>query len=272
MSLTLGPLSNECRGVFENFVLLPQMLPCGTRVLSDEENEERLKNLRHKIYLDPPVEKDDFARDLIVNTVLGDKFEDGLFVLLYNNGTKEIKVSKLLGNNRDVYCPWKFVLLHRHVTFDSFHRGSECFPTVATAAAVCLDFLTAQSLIAHNNRRLKRAGLTYQSPLLPRRPGYNTYGHLPTIGQSLFSGEESDSDAAVIDNWVEHSEMIRSIGPQSGGYSPTAYYSEDDVQPGEDDESSDGVNLDEVPKKVTKKRRLENRTVEEELEEEVEEE
>ena len=152
----------------EEFVLLPQMLPSGTRVLSEDENEERLDNLRARIYLDPPVERNCFSQNLIVNTVLGDKFKDGLFVLLYNNGTTKVNVRKILCNDRNVYCPWKFVLLHRHVTLDTFHRGNECFPTVATAAAVCLNYLTVQSLIAHNNRRLVTAGLPEsQSPNLP---------------------------------------------------------------------------------------------------------
>jgi len=82
MFLPLGPFSNECTGVSENFVLLPQMLPSCARVLSEDENEERLENLHAGIYLDPPIERNFYSRDLIVNTVLGNKFEDGLFVMI----------------------------------------------------------------------------------------------------------------------------------------------------------------------------------------------
>lgn len=242
----LGPFSNECRGVSENFVLLPQILPCGTRVLSEDENEERLDNLRARIYLDPPVERNCFSQNLIVNTVLGDTFKDGLFVLLYNNGTTTIKLRKLLCNDRDVLCPWKFVLMHRRVSLHDFRRGSQCFPTVATAAAICLTRLTAQSLIAHNNRRLVRAGLPdRQSPDLPVCPDYNTYGSYPSLGQAMLSDDEDEDNA--IDEWAmtENVRITHRIGPQSGGYSPTACASAGDVDLGDDGESSDGVNLDE---------------------------
>ena len=188
--LPLGSFSNQCRGVYDNFVLLPQMLPSGTRVLSEDENEERLCNLRARIYSDPPVERNCFSRNLIVNTVLGNKFEDGLFLLLYNNGTTDIDVRELLCNGRNVYQQWKFVLLHRHVTLHDFHRGDECFPTVATAAAICLTRLTAQSLIAHNNRRLERAGLPqYQCADFPECPARNIYGG--------FAGSDEDESNSL---------------------------------------------------------------------------
>ena len=65
MFLSLGPFANECRGVSENFILLPQLLPSGTRVLSNAESEESAK-----IYLDPSFERNCFSQNLIVNTVL----------------------------------------------------------------------------------------------------------------------------------------------------------------------------------------------------------
>ena len=61
MFLSLGPFANECRGVSENFILLSQLLPSGTRVLSDVESEERLENHRAKIHLDPPFERKLFS-------------------------------------------------------------------------------------------------------------------------------------------------------------------------------------------------------------------
>ena len=253
--LALGPCSNRCRGVSDNFVLLPQTLPSQARVLSEDENEERLANLRARIYLDPPVERNCFSRNLIVNTVLGDKFEDGMFLLLYNNGTSDIDVRELLCNGRNVYQPWKFVLLHRHVTLHDFHRGDECFPTVATAAAICLTRLTAQSLIAHNNRRLVQAGLPErQCADLPERPAYNTYGSLASFGRTLLSDEEEESNSLDELAVALTSDVVQRIGPQSGGYSPTTpYISEDDVNLDDDGESSDGVGLNKSPKRQRNK-------------------
>ena len=231
--LPLGSFSNQCRGVYDNFVLLPQMLPSETRVLSEEENEVRLRNLRGRIYLDPAVERNCFRRNLIVNTVLGDKFEDGLFLLLYNNGTTDIDVRELLCNGRDVYHPWKFVLLHRHVTLHDFHRGDECFPTVATAAAICLTRLTAQSLIAHNNRRLAQAGLPERRCAeFPERPAYPTY-------DCFASSDEDESNSLDEVAVALTSAVVQRTGPQSGGYSPTTpYISEGEVSLDDDGESS----------------------------------
>ena len=149
------------------------------------------------------------------------------------------------------------MLLHRHVTLNDFHRGDECFPTVATAAAVCLTRLTAQSLIAHNNRRLRQAGLpNRQSPDLPVRPDYNTFGSYPNLVQALSSDDEDERDS-IDELFIENPMTLYRIGPQSGGsggYSPTTpYISEDDVDLDDDGESSDGVDLDKPPKRQRNK-------------------
>ena len=111
------------------------------------------------------------------------------------------------------------------------------------AHAVYLTRGTVQSLIAHNNRRLQRAGLSdRQIPLLPERQDYNTYGRLPSLGESLFSSEESESDSATLDNLVMSYAMNKCIGPQSRGYPPTAYASPDEDNLDEDEASSEGPN------------------------------
>ena len=106
------------------------------------------------------------------------------------------------------------MLLHRHVILDDFHRGNECFPAVATAAAVCLNYLTAQSLFAHNNQKLVRAGLShYQSPDLPVCLDYNAYGSFPSLSRALLSDDEVKATQLIIGSRVQR--LLRALVPKA---------------------------------------------------------